>query len=105
MIDSHCHLAGPEFAQDLADVISRARLRLARAMVILAADDAPELVRATEVAGAWPDVRFSVGVHPHAAGKYSDDPGRAATDVAAAIDAQPLTRGLGEIGLDYHYDF
>ena len=25
--------------------------------------------------------------------------------MAAAIDAQPLTRGLGEIGLDYHYDF
>jgi TatD DNase family protein len=53
----------------------------------------------------WPDVRFSIGVHPHAAGKYSDGPDRAARDVAAAMDAQPLTRGLGEIGLDYHYDF
>jgi TatD DNase family protein len=74
-------------------------------MVILAADDAPEVERAAAVAARWPDVRFSIGVHPHAAGKYADDPGRAARDVAAAIDAQPLTRGLGEIGLDYHYDF
>jgi TatD DNase family protein len=105
MIDSHCHIAGPEFADDLDTVISRARLHLTRALVILAADDAGELQRAAAVAAAWPDVRFSIGVHPHAAGNYGDDPGRAARDVAAAMDAQPLTRGLGEIGLDYHYDF
>ncbi len=50
-------------------------------------------------------MRFSIGVHPHAAGKFADDPEDAARRVGAAIDAQPLTRGLGEIGLDYHYDF
>ena len=105
MIDSHCHIAGPEFAEDLENVISRARLSLARAMVILAADNNGELQRAAAVTAAWPDVRFSIGVHPHAAGSYSDDPARAARDVGAAMDAQPLTRGLGEIGLDYHYDF
>jgi TatD DNase family protein len=44
-------------------------------------------------------------VHPHAAGKYADDPARAARDVDAEIEAQPLARGLGEIGLDYHYNF
>ena len=105
MIDSHCHIAGPEFAQDFDDVVSRARAVLTRVMVILAADDQPELDRGPIVAAAWPDVRFSIGVHPHAAGKYADDPSRAMREVAAAIDAQPLTRGLGEIGLDYHYDF
>jgi TatD DNase family protein len=105
MIDSHCHIAGPEFAPDLDHVIARARMSLTRAMVILAADDRPELERGPVVSRAWPDVRFAIGVHPHAAGKYSDDPARAARDVAAAMDAQPLTRGLGEIGLDYHYDF
>ena len=105
MIDSHCHIAGPEFSADLDAVIARARHRLAHAMVILGADDAPELDRAATVAAAWPEVRFGIGVHPHAAGKYSDDPGRAAADVASAIDDQPLTRALGEIGLDYHYDF
>jgi TatD DNase family protein len=105
MIDSHCHIAGPEFVEDLEDVISRARMSLAGGMVILAADDQQELERASIVSAAWPDVRFSIGVHPHAAGKYSDDPRRAAREVAAAMAAQPLTRGLGEIGLDYHYDF
>ena len=39
---------------------------VARAFVILAADDAPELAQAGAVVTAWPEVRFSIGVHPHA---------------------------------------
>ena len=105
MIDSHCHLAGPEFANDLDAVIGRARTAgVQRAFVILAADDEPELKQGQAVAAAWPDVRFSIGVHPHAAGRFASDPSGAAGAADAAIDAQPLTRGLGEIGLDYHYD-
>jgi TatD DNase family protein len=106
MVDSHCHIAGPEFAEDLSAVVQRARdARLSRAMVILAADDEAELQQAAAVAACWPDARFSIGVHPHAAGKYAAHAPGAATAVAAAADAQPLTRGLGEIGLDYHYDY
>ena len=106
MVDSHCHLAGPEFIGDLAAVVQRAReARLAHALVILAADDEPELTQAGVVATAWPDVRFSIGIHPHAAGKFAAGLLDAVRAVEAAIDAQPLTRGLGEIGLDYHYDF
>src|SRR5687767_12848848 len=106
MLDSHCHIAGPEFTDDLDAVVGRAReAGLAHALVILAADDEPELAQAAAVSARWPEVRFSIGVHPHAAGKFADDPARAARDVDAAIAAQPLTRGLGEIGLDYHYDF
>ena len=106
MIDSHCHIAGPEFADDLDAVVMRARdAGVVHALVILAADDEPELRRAGDVAGRWPDVRFAIGVHPHAAGKYGGDADAAARDVEAAMAAQPLTRGLGEIGLDYHYDF
>lgn len=105
MIDSHCHIAGPEFAQDLGDVVARATAAgVARALVILAADDQPELAQAAAVAAAWPQVRFSIGVHPHAAGRFARDPAGAARAVAGALDAQPLARGLGEIGLDYHYD-
>ena len=106
MVDSHCHIAGPEFADDLDAVVMRARdAGVVHALVILAADDEPELRRAGDVAERWPDVRFAIGVHPHAAGKYGGDADGAARDVEAAMAAQPLTRGLGEIGLDYHYDF
>jgi len=106
LIDSHCHIAGPEFAGDLDEVIARATAAgLTHALVILAADDQPELEQAKTVASRWSGVRFSIGVHPHAAGKFSAAPEAAARAVGAAIDVQPLTRGLGEIGLDYHYDF
>lgn len=106
MVDSHCHIAGPEFVQDLEQVIRRAQdAGVRRAFVILAADDQPELQQANVVSVRWGDVRFAIGVHPHAAGKFASDPEEAARAVAHAIDVQPLARAIGEIGLDYHYDF
>jgi len=106
VIDSHCHIAGPEFADDLPAVIARGRSAgLVHALVILAADDQPEIDQGGIVSGLWEAVRFSVGVHPHAAGKFSADPVKAAQAVEAVMRAQRLTRALGEIGLDYHYDF
>jgi TatD DNase family protein len=106
VIDSHCHIAGPEFAGDLQEVIERAKhAALAHALVILAADDEPEITQGARVAEQWPVVRFSIGVHPHAAGKFAADPADAAKVADAVIASQPLARSLGEIGLDYHYDF
>ena len=93
MIDSHCHIAGPEFAEDLDQVVERARAAgVERALVILAADDEPELRQAGEVTARWAGVRFSIGVHPHAAGTYSADPREAARRVSQAVDGQPLAR-------------
>jgi TatD DNase family protein len=106
MFDSHCHLAGDEFSSDLGDVVGRAKdAGVSGALVILGAEDVAELGRAANVAGAWDQVRFSVGVHPHQAGQFASDPPQAARQAQAAIDAQPLSRAVGEIGLDYHYDF
>jgi TatD DNase family protein len=105
MFDSHCHLAGEEFTSDLGDVIGRAKSAgVAGALVILGAEDVAELGRAAAVSGAWDEVRFSVGVHPHQAGQFAADPTQSARQAQAAIDAQPLSRAVGEIGLDYHYD-
>jgi TatD DNase family protein len=105
VIDSHCHLAGDEFTSDLADVVGRAKASgLSGALVILGAEDQAELERAKKVSGVWSDVRFSIGVHPHQAKEFSTDPADAARQTRAAIDAQPLNRAVGEIGLDYHYD-
>ena len=106
MIDSHCHIAGEEFAGDLDAVVARAKgAGLQGALIILAADDDAELRQAEAVRRAWPEVRFSIGVHPHAAGKFAASPAGAATAVDAALSAQPAARAVGEIGLDYHYDF
>jgi TatD DNase family protein len=105
MVDSHCHIAGPEFADDLDGVIARARdAGLSGALVILAAEDQPERAQAAEVARRWPAARFSIGVHPQAAGGFAGDPAGAARQLDEAIEAEPLARGVGEIGLDYHYE-
>jgi TatD DNase family protein len=106
VIDSHCHLAGTEFYADLAEVVARAQATgLVRCLVILAADDDDELARAGDIARAWSDVRFSVGVHPHHAHTFAGEPERAAAVTAQALDRIPDARAIGEIGLDYHYDF
>jgi TatD DNase family protein len=106
VIDSHCHLAGEEFADDLEQVIARARdAGLTRCLVILAADEDAEFTQAERVAALWGDVRFAVGVHPHASHKFADNPQAAAGLTANRLDLVPGARAVGEIGLDYHYDF
>ena len=106
MTDSHCHLAGEEFVADLPEVVARARAAgVSRALVIVAAEDDTELARVPAVLQAWPECRFAVGVHPHHAKVFAANPEQAADKVAERIDALPEARAVGEIGLDYHYDF
>src|SRR5438094_7327103 len=106
MIDSHCHLADEAFAADLEAVITRARdAGVERALVILAAGDEKESAQAARVAELWPEVRFAVGVHPHQAHQFAADPERAADVAREQFAATPSARAIGEIGLDYHYDF
>ena len=105
MIDSHCHLADEVFAADLDAVIGRAKdARIERALVILEAGNAQEAAQAERVAALWPATRTSVGVHPHIAHAYADDPRRAADAVRSQLRSTPTARAVGEIGLDYHYD-
>ena len=106
MIDSHCHLADETFSSDLEHVIERAQeAGLERALVILEAGHAKEAAQAERVEQLWPGVRFAIGVHPHQAHQYADDPERAATVVRSQFAATPSARAVGEIGLDYHYDY
>jgi TatD DNase family protein len=106
MIDSHCHLAGEEFLGDLPDVVARARAAgVESALVIVGAEDGMEVARAAEVIACWPEARLAVGVHPHKAGLFVDEPEAAAGLVAERLDTLPAARAVGEIGLDYHYDF
>src|SRR5688572_30682248 len=106
MIDSHCHLADEKFRGDLDDVIVRAKAAgVLGALVILEGGNAAEAAQALRVEQLWPDVRFAIGVHPHIAHDYADNPERAAEIARAGLDATPSARAVGEIGLDYHYDF
>jgi TatD DNase family protein len=106
MVDSHCHLADEKFAKDLEQVVARAKdAGVARVMVILEGGNAKEAEQAERLTQLWPDTRVAVGVHPHQAHEFADDPQRAATIVREQFASTPAARAVGEIGLDYHYDF
>jgi TatD DNase family protein len=105
VVDSHCHLADDAFEADLDAVVARAKdAGLTGALVILAAGDEAEAARARKVQAAWNAIRFATGVHPHSAGTFAGRPNEAA---AATVEHGKAftTCAVGEIGLDYHYDF
>ncbi len=106
MIDSHCHLADEAFSSDLDAVVDRAKAAgLERVLIVLEAGNASEAAQAERVAALWPEVRVTIGVHPHQAHQFAADPARAAAVVRDQLAATPSARAIGEIGLDYHYDF
>ncbi|HUP39229.1 MAG TPA: TatD family hydrolase [Vicinamibacterales bacterium] len=106
MVDSHCHLADDAFVKDLPDVVARARTAgLTHALCILAADNPVEAERAPELVRMWPALRFGIGLHPHQAGQLSGRTADVVPMVRRVITSIREARALGEIGLDYHYDF
>jgi TatD DNase family protein len=105
VIDSHCHLADEVFAGDLDLVVARSKAAgLERVLVILEGGNTGEAARARTLEVMWPEVRVSVGVHPHQAHAFAGDPAAAAAIVREQLDVTPSARAIGEIGLDYHYD-
>ncbi len=106
MIDSHCHLADDALTEDRAGVIERAKAAgVTGAVCIIAAESETEAARTADLAAAWPAVRFGVGLHPHQAGRFTDREADVGAFVRTAVERVPLVRAIGEIGLDYHYDF
>jgi TatD DNase family protein len=99
LVDSHCHLDFPDFAAERDAVIARARDAGIGTMLTIGTrlDQFPG-VRA--IAEAYPDVWCSVGAHPHEA---ADHAATTAADLAA-LAAHPRVVGIGETGLDYHYE-
>ncbi|UCH73026.1 MAG: TatD family hydrolase [Rhodospirillales bacterium] len=100
VVDSHCHLDFPTFADDLDDVVARARGASVATMVTICTHLSRfQQVRA--IAGRFEDIWCTVGVHPHEA----DAEGQAATpERLVELAADPLVVGIGETGLDYYYE-
>ena len=105
LIDSHCHLADDKFAADLPAVVARATTAgVTTALCILSADEPDEVGRAADVRAAWPAVQFAAAIHPHRAAAYAGRAAVAAGITRAAAQTSAAV-AIGEIGLDYHYDF
>ncbi len=105
LVDSHVHLDHEQFRTDrdeLAEVIARAHEKgITRMLTIGTGDGPPKLDCAIELAAKYPGVWATVGVHPHEASKAD----AATFDELRALLRESVVLSLGEIGLDYHYDF
>jgi len=99
VIDSHCHLSAPEFAGDLDAVIDRASTAGVQMMVTIS-DEMSDIEKCRMIADKYEHIYYTVGVHPHHAKDFDLE-----RDIPLLRDAakHPKCRGIGEIGLDYHY--
>ncbi len=102
IVDSHCHLDDEKFADDFEAVVERALAAgVTRMMAIGTGNGPPDLEVAVRLAEAHECFYATVGVHPHDAAKATP----ATFDRLRALAAHPKVLAVGEIGLDYHYDF
>ncbi len=99
LIDSHCHLDFPEFAPELDQVVARAGAAGVRQMITISTRvDRFEIYRA--IAGRFDNIFCTVGTHPHQA---HEEPEASIAEIVR-LSAHPKCVGIGEAGLDYHYD-
>jgi TatD DNase family protein len=100
LIDSHCHLNDPRFAEDLPDVIARS-IAAGIERLIVAGYDLATSEAAVRLASEHDAIYAAVGVHPHDAQHYNE----ATRDRLIGLANAPKVVAIGEIGLDYHYDY
>ena len=99
LVDSHCHLDFPDLAAELAAIIARARSAGVETMLTISTrlDEFPGV---RTIAEAHEEVWCSVGAHPHEAKDHAE----LAPEELIALAAHPKVVGIGETGLDFHYD-
>jgi TatD DNase family protein len=99
LIDSHAHLDFADFEGEVAAVVARARAAGVEGILTIATrlDECDRVLRLSEdFEGVW----CALGAHPHEAKDHADlDPQR-----LVALAAHPKVVGIGETGLDFHYD-
>lgn len=99
LVDSHCHLDFPDFADDLAGIVARAEASGVGRMVTISTlvRKLPDLVA---IAERFPNVYCSVGTHPH----HADEEDGITTEELVKLAQHPKVVAFGEAGLDYFYE-
>jgi TatD DNase family protein len=99
-IDTHCHLDMEPYADDLEEVLARARLH-GVTRIITVGIDAESSAKAVCLAEKYPQIFATVGAHPHNAAGLSD------VDylLLEKLAAHPKVVAYGEIGIDLFHNF
>lgn len=98
LIDSHVNLHAPQFDEDRDAVIARARQAGVQLMVNIS-DRVSNFDKVRALADQ-PDIWCTVGTHPHEAKENPD----LSAQTLIGLAADPRVVGIGECGLDFHYD-
>lgn len=99
LVDSHCHLDFPDFADELDAVVARAE-EAGIERIVTVSTRIREFDRVRGIAERYSSVYCSVGTHPHNADEELD----IGADAIAAATDHPKVVAIGEAGLDYYYD-
>jgi TatD DNase family protein len=98
LIDSHVNLHAPQFDEDREAVITRGLAAGVRLMVNIC--DRVSNYEKVRLVAQHPDIWCTVGTHPHEAKENPALSPQTLIDIAA----DPRVVGIGECGLDFHYD-
>lgn len=98
LVDSHCHLDFPDFADDLDAIVKRAETAGVGRIVTISTR-VRKLDGLLAITDRFPNVYCSVGTHPHNA----DEEDGITADELIALTKHPKVVALGEAGLDNHY--
>lgn len=100
-VDTHAHLNLDLFDSDRDEVVQRAR-EAGVEMILDVGTDLKSSRRAVEDCERHDGVYAVVGIHPHDASRMK---GKGDLSEIEKLLDHPKVVGVGEIGLDYHYDF
>jgi TatD DNase family protein len=99
LVDSHCHLDFPDFAEDLDAIVARAEAAGVGRIVTISTR-VRRMPALLAIAERFPNVYCSVGTHPHQADEEDGIP----ADELIELTRHPKVVALGEAGLDYFYE-
>lgn len=100
LVDSHVNLHGEQFADDLEQVIQRARDAGVGRMITICCQ-LSDFEAVSEIAERHDDIWCTIGAHPH----HAKDRPDITADELVEIARHPKVVGIGETGLDFHYGY
>ena len=99
-IDTHAHLFYPNFNGEVDQVIERAKVAGVN-YIIVPGTDVASSSQAIDLAEKYDFIYAAVGIHPHDTAEWNDD----LVDTLRNLAKHEKVVAIGEIGLDYYYDF
>ncbi len=99
-IDTHAHLFFDNFKEDIDEVLNRAKENSVD-YIIVPATDLKTAQEAISLSEKYEQIYATVGIHPHDTKDWNDS----LINEIEKLAKHPKVVGIGEIGLDYYYDF